>query len=368
MSFRANTLYLLFMKSTFDSAEIDLLTSKLIDQLLTDDESIRLFELLNTDSTCRSRYSYLMLQESLLHWEESDALFHRQPTEESAKIISFSTIISLAASIVILASVWFGYYYSDERAGSENNILLIDDILTQSSVNQSSPYGQNSAFNSSRFSMWFLAGINSEDANSEAIRGIEILENEESFADGGLIMVESDIASWNRQEYLSVPAEMGVLPYRGDRMIKFSEMEVNVDAQSAEVSETIQVLDLRKLHDVVNKGEASFDAEVHFNQGVGPADDSTEFSLSFHAISGGLGLPKRTLAHKQNPLKSDVSPQTWEKLETEFAVPEGTDFVVVALSAKKFGSDALVSNLTGYYADQLNLNLSIGKEDKIGPL
>jgi hypothetical protein len=67
-------------------------------------------------------------------------------------------------------------------------------------------------------------------------------------------------------------------------------------------------------------------------------------------------------------LKSDVSPQTWEKLETEFAVPEGTDFVVVALSAKKTGSDALVSNLTGYYADQLNLNLSVGREDKIGPL
>jgi len=155
---------------------------------------------------------------------------------------------------------------------------------------------------------------------------------------------------------------------RGDRMIKFSKMEVDVDSLSAEVSETIQVLDLRKLHEAVNKGEATFDAEVHFNQGVGLADDSTEFSLSFHAISGGLGQTKRTIAHRENPLKSDVSPQTWEKLETEFPVPEGTDFVVVALSARKSGSDALVSNLTGYYADHLNLNLSVGGVEKIGPL
>ncbi|HBJ60283.1 MAG TPA: hypothetical protein DDY76_00940, partial [Opitutae bacterium] len=140
------------------------------------------------------------------------------------------------------------------------------------------------------------------------------------------------------------------------------------DSLSAEVSETIQVLDLRKLHEAVNKGEATFDAEVHFNQGVGLADDSTEFSLSFHAISGGLGQTKRTIAHRENPLKSDVSPQTWEKLETEFPVPEGTDFVVVALSARKSGSDALVSNLTGYYADHLNLNLSVGGVEKIGPL
>ena len=94
MSFRANTLYLLFMKSTFKNAEIDLLTSKLIDQLLSDDESKRLCELLKTDPNCRSRYSFLMLQESLLHWEESDGLSLRQPTEKSAKIINFPAVIS----------------------------------------------------------------------------------------------------------------------------------------------------------------------------------------------------------------------------------------------------------------------------------
>ena len=177
------------MKSTFNNAEIDLLTSKLIDQLLSDDESKRLAELLKSDSTCRSRYSYLMLQESLLHWEESDGLSLRQPTEESAKIINFSAVISLAASIVILASVWFGYSYLGEGAGSENKILLGDDVLTQSSVTHSNPSMQNLAVAAPRFSPRFLAGIPSNDANNEAIRGIEILENEESFADGGLIMI-----------------------------------------------------------------------------------------------------------------------------------------------------------------------------------
>ena len=89
------------MKTTFNSAEIDLLISKLLDQLLSDDESKRLIELLKTDSKCRSRYSYLMLQESLLHWEESDGLSLRQPNKKYVKIINFSVLTSLAASIVI---------------------------------------------------------------------------------------------------------------------------------------------------------------------------------------------------------------------------------------------------------------------------
>ena len=144
------------MKSTLNNAEIDLLTSKLIDQLLSDDESKRLSELLKTDSTYRSRYSYLMLQESLLHWEESDGLSFRQPTEESAKIINFSAVISLAASIVILASVWFGYFYLGEGAGSENKILFLgDDVLTQSSVTHSNPSMQNLAVAAPKFSPRF---------------------------------------------------------------------------------------------------------------------------------------------------------------------------------------------------------------------
>ena len=358
------------MSDDFNSVEIELLTSKLIDDLISYDERERLAQLLQSDHNSRARYSYLMLQESLLHWEESDGLSLQRPVAQSKRIINFPVVTSLAASIAILVSVWFGFSHLGEhskkienstassRTPQTESLALDRTVSGQSPINHRKPKSQPG----------LLAGVLSYDAHDEAMRGIEILETEKSFSEGGLVMIDQDVTSWKRQEHLSVPAEMGVLPLRGDRMIKFSKMEVDVDSLSAEVSETIQVLDLRKLHEAVNKGEATFDAEVHFNQGVGLADDSTEFSLSFHAISGGLGQTKRTIAHRENPLKSDVSPQTWEKLETEFPVPEGTDFVVVALSARKSGSDALVSNLTGYYADHLNLNLSVGGVEKIGPL
>ena len=43
-------------------------------------------------------------------------------------------------------------------------------------------------------------------------------------------MIDQDVTSWKRQEHLSVPAEMERPAIEGDRMIKFSKMEVGVDS------------------------------------------------------------------------------------------------------------------------------------------
>ena len=102
------------MSDDFNSAEIELLTSKLIDDLISYDERERLAQLLQSDHNSRARYSYLMLQESLLHWEESDGLSLQRPVAQSKRIINFPFVTSLAASIAILLSVWFGFVSSVE--------------------------------------------------------------------------------------------------------------------------------------------------------------------------------------------------------------------------------------------------------------
>ena len=77
---------------------------------------------LQSDHNSRARYSYLMLQESLLHWEESDGLSLQRPVAfQSKRIINFPVVTSLAASIAILVSVWFGFLHLGEHSKKIEN-------------------------------------------------------------------------------------------------------------------------------------------------------------------------------------------------------------------------------------------------------
>ena len=62
-------------------------------------------------------------------------------------------------------------------------------------------------------------------------------------------MVErfSDITSWKRLKHLEVSSEHGVSPKFGDKMMRFSPLEVSEVGQVAEIAETIQILDIRDL-------------------------------------------------------------------------------------------------------------------------
>ncbi|MBT4665407.1 MAG: hypothetical protein HOB63_02725 [Opitutae bacterium] len=57
-------------------------------------------------------------------------------------------------------------------------------------------------------------------------------------------------------------------------------------------------------------------------------------------------------------MNSDLNPKTWERVESEIELPEGTDFVVVSLSAQKEGAQALLPNLSGHYADGLEIAMA----------
>ena len=67
---------------------------------------------------------------------------------------------------------------------------------------------------------------------------------------------------------LSVPAQKGILPASGSSMLALSPMMVDMEAQTAEVIETIQVLDVRKmLQPYKNQsGSTLLSASVKFNQ------------------------------------------------------------------------------------------------------
>ena len=141
-------------------------------------------------------------------------------------------------------------------------------------------------------------------------------------------------------------------------MIRFSRMEVDVFRKKAEVSELVSVLDVRSLGANLVNGKAIVKSSVCFNQGVGIADGSTSFALGLHAINR-EGRVSLAIAKNETSVTSDVNPETWERVESEIELPEGTDFVVVSLSAQKEGSQALLPDLSGHYADGLEIAMAV---------
>ena len=187
---------------------------------------------------------------------------------------------------------------------------------------------------------------------------VEVLESGQGFGEGGYVEVKENVTAWRTEDALRVGEEFGVQPYKGGNMLRFSRMEVDVFGKKAEVSELVSVLDVRSLGANLVNGKTVVKSSVCFNQGVGIADGSTSFALSLHAIKreGQVSLATR---REEAIVNSDVNPKTWERVESEIELPEGTDFVVVALSAQKEGSQALLPNLSGYYADGLEIAMVV---------
>jgi hypothetical protein len=284
-------------------------------------------------------------------------------------------VASFAAAIIALCSVWL--LKDDSSLATVKTALNPDkssEKTTYSNGSQSKvqPDGEgvSLAFVSTPDTPILEVGGDNPFARSivardEVRRGLMILHENKRFAEGGLVQFHDDIVAWNREEHLSVPTEQGILPLEGDRMIKLSKLSIDVQAQSAESSEAIRIFDLREMTRGKEEVGVWLNTSVYFNQGVGIAHGTTEFSLTLHAIQATDGEPNRSIGHQESKLSSDLNPSTWEELNSEFEIPKGTDYLVVALNARKEGTQALLPDFGGHYADQLSLNLVLGDRKTI---
>jgi hypothetical protein len=268
--------------------------------------------------------------------------------------------------------VWFIHQYQNNSTTDlqssfyPKNLLSTDQYLVvSSSSSEHSPL-----INTAQYDFARKAPVGSaQKAFNDVLYGLEILKNNRHFGDGGEVEYYSDIVSWKRVNHLSVPSENGILPKTGDKMIRFSSLEVNENIQMAEVSETIQILDFREFNSKQPLADNAFlQTSVFFNKETNLYGDETEFSLSFHAVKSNSPNENLTIGHQTNSLESDINPNSWEELRSEFYLPEGTDFVVVSMSAQMEGSNSLLPNLEGHYADGLSINLLVDGNALAGPL
>lgn len=352
--------------------EVEILTIRVLDGLHEQKDMDRLSVLLSSSAVARSRYAELVIQDSLLHWETSDVLEFEPSESKTVLFPKVPMVASFAAAILAIFGVWH-WKKSTPSAAREVVADTPATLSGKSAVNPENfqiPEQPLTSVASLSTKVGLEVGgdgpfIRSIDARSEARLGIAILEENKRFGEGGIVEIRDDVVVWNREEHLSVPAEQGILPLEGDRMIKLSKLGIDVPAQSAEISDTVRVLDLRGV--IADQGVSTvrLNTSVFFNQSLGIVREATEFSLTVHAIKSENGQPNRSIGHQETSLTGDLNPITWEELNSEYEIPQGTDFLIVALNARREGTNALIPDMAGLYADQLNLGLVLNEQKSI---
>ncbi len=354
--------------------ELDHLVSKVLDDNFSTSELDRLSFLLKESKRARERYSELALQESLLHWESGDCIGFPKAKVDSRKISFWPVFSSFAAAIVALFAVW--WLHSENMVDNSLHTQQIKKIALSEPIKKPiSPFDvprsltQNpKSTTPNLFFSYNTIFSRSKPAQIAALNGIEILRQNKNFGEGGSVLHGEKVSLWSRTNHLSVPMENGVSPKDGSEMLKFSPLSVDVDSQTAEVSETVQVLDVRKIKQTSIETNAEIQTSLFFNQGYGLNGDSTEFSLSFHAIASNNNAENTAIGHKTVSIASDENPTTWEEVRQEYTLPAGTEFVIVSMCARKDGSSALLPDTAGHYADGFSINLLVNGENVIGPL
>jgi hypothetical protein len=212
--------------------EVEILTIRVLDGLHEQKDMDRLSVLLSSSAVARSRYAELVIQDSLLHWETSDVLEFEPSESKTVLFPKVPMVASFAAAILAIFGVW----HWKKSTPSPAREVVADTPATlsgKSAVNPENfqtPEQPLTSVASLSTKVGLEVGgdgpfIRSIDARSEARVGIAILEENKRFGEGGIVEIRDDVVVWNREEHLSVPAEQGILPLEGDRMITFRNLE-----------------------------------------------------------------------------------------------------------------------------------------------
>ena len=366
------------MNKFSEFTEVDRLTCAMLDGTISQDDFSRLDKILYKSADQRKRYLEIIRLESLLHWEAEDTGNNLILPNESNKIISFPALVivsSIAAILLAMAGSWWAFHllpaneiFSREAADLKNS--------SYSEINSINPVISETKLSLSKTSSIplresFLLELHPfEKSNNVASRVLESLINDKEIIQEGETEWIGPIKRWNRVPDLSVPAEKGILPASGSSMLALSPMMVDMESQTAQTVETVQVLDVRKMFQLIENqsGPTLLSASVKFNQSVGECQDSTEYGLTLSAFTDlSTDLENASIRVEKNS-HIDVHSGDWSEINSQMEIPTDTRFVVVSLSAKKSGTDALLANTSSFYSDDLELSFSFGDQGKLGPI
>ena len=352
--------------------ELSRLTSQMLDGVICEEDHKRLSTLLSESVINRKEYLELIRIESLLHWESEDIASPELSESNSNKkvLLPFPLWIGAAAAVFIaMSAIWWSLKPTQPDQGfavhqTASSSIKLSPLNKPNLISRE----QIDKLNSTPLNNLNIPSSPDWNLNTKAIRAIENSLNHNIASSEGIVEYHGPVKQWSRQHKLLTPSENGILPASGSTMIGLESMNISVENQTAEVAETVQVLDIREAINKSPQNEARIFAAVKFNQSFGESQEGAEFGITLQAFKKeGDSIPRELLRSEQL-LTSDRDPSTWDDLSSELIIPHDAEFLVVSLSARKHGPDSVLANTSSYYADDLQLYLAFDEQTTVGPI
>ncbi len=196
-----------------------------------------------------------------------------------------------------------------------------------------------------------------------ANNGSNLLNNpgfEQVVAAGGLPALAG---AWQGDATFTVPAEAGIAPHGGDRMLKF--VSTGQQAAAALVSSQMwQIVDLRNWSAAIDAGGVRVDAGAWFNRVTGGPNTDRRFDLRVLAFdTTDASVPMRYQANGALAVQAatvSTAGAAWQQASLSLVLPPLTRVVLVEIYAyEDVLNDAQAPEFDGHYADDVVLTLTV---------
>ena len=163
-----------------------------------------------------------------------------------------------------------------------------------------------------------------------------------------------------------VPAEQGITPHEGARMLRFlsAVSQGAPEAKDFTVADQWLLLDVRALP---LQGDARTVAlSARFNRTADSTAANNRFGVGLYAFRGTAAdgpklwhnVKARALAFAETEVPTDSDPATWERGETRLTIPADADLLLLRIHAfKQHWRDTATPELIGHYADDVRLEI-----------
>ena len=176
-------------------------------------------------------------------------------------------------------------------------------------------------------------------------------------------------ALWSGDFTESTPAQQGISPKEGNRMLRFlrADSTVSPEAEKSMSGNLYQVVDMRPWRNEIAGGQATVDWSAWYNWVPGKDEKGMQFMTNVWAFTGTTEiLPRNWKEHLyQETAKSshritvDDAPRTWRQTAGRMTLPADTDFLVIELKIipSPSASVTVPYQFSGCFADDVRMLL-----------
>jgi hypothetical protein len=174
---------------------------------------------------------------------------------------------------------------------------------------------------------------------------------------------------WSGDVCQVVPAEQGVAPAEGQRMLQLLRADYpGKSGDDSYIADTYRVIDLRSYADLIEGGVAVARAMARCNAAEYPQGEAYTGSICLYALDAAsfarldvipdVELPRESLAMAQRRQASfDREPKGWQSIDCELRLPAEAEFLLIRIGAAHGPEPQRRAAFPGHYLDDVVVSL-----------